>query len=152
MLEARGRLLTHHTRNKFQRARSLMACRCFVWTLHSTVPNLNDKSASERCKAPEEKISKWKVTTLSSVYAPLLSNPPWFMLWTKWANNLHFTMKLYLYSETCCKDLHDRFTQHLKKISWKKFEPCLHRIKQNHYGHSEMKIAPYFPPKLKPKE
>lgn len=44
-----------------------------VWTLHSTVLNPNGKLDSERCKTVEEKISKWKTTTLSSVFAPLIS-------------------------------------------------------------------------------
>lgn len=75
-LEASGSLVTHHTRNTFQRAHSLMACHCFVWTLHSTVPNPNDKSAGERRKALEEKISQWKIKTLSSAHVPLISQAP----------------------------------------------------------------------------
>lgn len=106
MLEATGRLVTHHTKNKFQRACSLTACHYFVWTLHSTVPNPNDKSASERCKALEEDTSKWKITTLSSVYAPLISKTPGSCCEQ---NEPHFTMRLYLYSGTCSKDLNDRF-------------------------------------------
>lgn len=68
-----GAIATCHTRTKFQRAHSLMACSCFVWTLHSTVPNPNGKLANERCRTLEEKICKWKITTLSNVFAPLIS-------------------------------------------------------------------------------
>lgn len=68
-----GKLATWHTRTKFQRARSLMVCHCFVWTLHSTLPNPSGKLASERCKTLKEKISKQKTTTLFSVFAPFIS-------------------------------------------------------------------------------